>query len=104
MKYLPWYGHSHYFITHLTELLKWYGNKNAFLPYIFKPHKLLYVSLTIQFDNKHKKTFLKRSHCDTVSETDLYIGNIISVFGRDLKLIEYLTEATKVELMKKSER
>jgi hypothetical protein len=39
-----------------------------------------------------------------VSETDLYIGNKITVFGRELKLIEYLDNVTKNELMKKSER
>ena len=35
---------------------------------------------------------------------DLYIGNTITVFGRDLKLIEYMNDITKNELMKKSER
>ena len=39
-----------------------------------------------------------------MTETDLYIGNKVSVFGRELKLIEYLDNVTKNELMKKSER
>ena len=47
---------------------------------------------------------MKRSLCDTVSETDLYIGNTVTIFGRDLKLIEYLSDATKLQLTKQSER
>lgn len=39
-----------------------------------------------------------------MAEIDLYIGNKISVFGRELKLIEYLDNTTKTELAKKSER
>jgi hypothetical protein len=39
-----------------------------------------------------------------VAEIDLYIGNKITVFGRELKLIEYLDNTTKTELAKKSER
>lgn len=35
---------------------------------------------------------------------DLYIGNKVSVFGRELKLIEYLDDVTQNELAKKSER
>jgi len=56
------------------------------------------------YDVKQKRTFLKRSLCPTVSETDLYIGNIISVFGRDLKLVEYLNQNTLSALQMKTER
>jgi len=56
------------------------------------------------YDVKQKKTFLKRSYCQTVSESDLFIGNTISVFGRDLKIKEYLNEATIATLQMKTER
>jgi len=56
------------------------------------------------YDVKQKRTFLKRSLCPTVSETDLFIGNTISVFGRDLKLIEYLNQKTLSALQTKTER
>jgi len=56
------------------------------------------------YDVKQKRTFLKRSLCPTVSETDLFLGNTISVFGRDLKLVEYLNQKTISALEMKTER
>jgi nucleoside-diphosphate kinase len=53
---------------------------------------------------KQKRTFLKRSFCDSITESDLYIGNTINVFGRELKLIDYLSDATRNVLSKKTER
>ena len=53
---------------------------------------------------KQKRTFLKRSYCDSLTESDLYIGNVVNVFGRELKLIDYLSEATRNVLLKKTER
>jgi len=58
----------------------------------------------LQYDTSQKRTFLKRSICNTISESDLYIGNIVTVFGRKLKLIEYLNEVTSNSLQKKAER
>ena len=88
----------HCFTSLLTELSKWYvwlgENKTVIIVFL----------VSFQFDSKQKRTFLKRSFCDTDSEMDLYIGNTITVFGRDLKLIEYMNDITKNELMKKSER
>jgi hypothetical protein len=46
---------------------------------------------------------MKSSFFETVAEIDLYISNKITVFGRELKVMEYLDYTTKTELAKKSE-
>ena len=64
----------------------------------------IFMFLYFQYDMKQKRTFLKRSYCDSLTESDLYIGNVVNVFGRELKLIDYLSEATRNVLLKKTER
>ncbi|XP_046458567.1 nucleoside diphosphate kinase 7-like isoform X1 [Daphnia pulex] len=86
-----------------TISVEWYDDISS----LVRPFVLFYYpsDRTVEmYDSKQKKTFLKRSFCETVAEIDLYIGNKISVFGRELKLIEYLDNTTKTELAKKSER
>lgn len=83
--------------------VEWYDEISS----LVRPFILFYYpsDRTVEmYDSKQKKTFLKRSFCETVSEIDLYIGNKVSVFGRELKLIEYLDEVTRNELTRKSER
>jgi nucleoside-diphosphate kinase len=38
---------------------------------------------------KQKKIFLKRMNCPGVSTEELFIGSVITVYSRQLKLVEY---------------
>jgi nucleoside-diphosphate kinase len=41
------------------------------------------------YDLKLKKVFLKRMACPGVSVDELFIGSVVTVYSRQLKLVEY---------------
>jgi len=43
----------------------------------------------VQYDIKNRRMFIKRMACPGVTERELYIGSIINVYSRQLKLIEF---------------
>lgn len=38
------------------------------------------------YDIKNKRIFLRRTKCDTISESKLYLGSVVTVFSRQLKV------------------
>jgi len=46
------------------------------------------------YDLNNKKMFLRKTVCDSIQQNDLYIGNIITVFSRSLKITGFADEAT----------
>lgn len=46
------------------------------------------------YDPKNKRLFLKRYRVDNVHFCDLYVGNTINVFSRQLKIVDYGDEHT----------
>jgi nucleoside-diphosphate kinase len=44
---------------------------------------------------KNKRKFLKRSPCPTIMLKDLYIGSIVNVNARQLKIVDYGDTATR---------
>ncbi|KAF4673169.1 hypothetical protein FOL47_010877 [Perkinsus chesapeaki] len=54
------------------------------------------------YDIKNRRPFLKRCEYPGVAAKDLYIGSMITVFSRQLKIVEYADEFTrsKLETMK----
>ena len=58
----------------------------------------------LQYDIKQRKTFLRKTPCYEISENELFIGNSIKVFSRDLKILEYLDAHTMNALQRKAER
>lgn len=47
------------------------------------------------FDLKTKKMFLKKTITDQVVLTDLYMGSIITLLSRKLKIVEYADVFTR---------
>ena len=41
------------------------------------------------FDYKNKRMFLKRMACPEISPKDLFIGSTVTVFARQLKIVDY---------------
>lgn len=51
-----------------------------------------------QFDIKARKTFLRRTHCDGVNLKDLYIGAVVTIFSRAMKITDVADAATKEKI------
>lgn len=62
-------------ISHRTRPWKWY-------------HSTSFI-YALQYDLKNKKVFLKRMACPGVTLDQLFLGSVIVVFARQLKLVEY---------------
>lgn len=60
--------------------------------------------LTLQFDVKARRTFLKRSFCETLTLDQLYPGNSVLVYGRQLHLRDYADQFTRKALEHQLER
>lgn len=48
-----------------------------------------------QFDHKTKKTFLRRTKIEGISEKDFYIGAKLNIFGRQIDLLEFGDSITR---------
>ena len=44
---------------------------------------------------KNRRTFLKRSESKTVGQRDLYIGSVVTVLARQLKITDYADVSTR---------
>ena len=56
------------------------------------------------YDIKNRRMFLKRCKYEDLQADQLYIGSTITVYGRQLKLVEYGDEFTRNSLESNSER
>jgi nucleoside-diphosphate kinase len=50
------------------------------------------------YDTKSKRPFLKRSEYAEISIANMYIGSTVTIFGRQLKIVEYADDYTKKAL------
>uniref|UniRef100_A0A1B6KTD4 DM10 domain-containing protein n=2 Tax=Graphocephala atropunctata TaxID=36148 RepID=A0A1B6KTD4_9HEMI len=50
------------------------------------------------FDIKNHKLFLKRTHCGGLSLKDIFVGNTIKIFSRQIKIVDYADGLTKKKL------
>lgn len=46
-------------------------------------------------DVKKNKIFLRRTHCDEILAKDLFIGNSVTLFSRNLKIVDYADTRTR---------
>lgn len=84
-------------------LVEWFDNHAKMV----KQYTLYYyrVDDTIEmFDNKNKRTFLKRCSYPTVQLNHLFVGAQINVYARQLKILAYGDEWTKNNLSTKQAR
>lgn len=61
-------------------------------------------SSRLQFDIKNRRHFLKRVKYEGVTPQQLYVGSVIVVYTRQLRLIDYGDEFTRKTLEARSER
>ncbi|XP_024869151.1 nucleoside diphosphate kinase 7-like [Temnothorax curvispinosus] len=50
------------------------------------------------FDLKTKKTFLRRTTCEGITAKDFYVGTVITIFSRCIKITGYADACTKTKL------
>lgn len=58
----------------------------------------------LQYDIKNRKTFLKRCRYDNITADMLYIGAVVTIYSRQLKLVDYADEFTRKCLSNRQER
>lgn len=51
---------------------------------------------------KNHKVFLKKIHYPDIVVKDLYIGNVLSCYGRQLKIVDFGDEFTRKNLLGES--
>ncbi|XP_024943941.1 nucleoside diphosphate kinase 7 isoform X2 [Cephus cinctus] len=56
------------------------------------------------FDVKTKKTFLRRSKCEGLEAKDLYIGGVVKIFSRCMKITDFGDSATRSKLASTMQR
>lgn len=56
------------------------------------------------YDVKQRRIFLKRIHIPGVGVRDLYVGNVINIYSRNIKLVSYGDEFTRERLQCHGER
>jgi nucleoside-diphosphate kinase len=47
------------------------------------------------YDLKNKRSFLKRCECPALNVKDLYLGAVVTVYARQLKIIDYADVFTR---------
>lgn len=52
----------------------------------------------LQFDLKTRKTFLRRTKCDGIKAKDFYVGAVITIYSRNIKIIDFADKSTKTKL------
>ena len=59
---------------------------------------------SLQFDVKNQRTFLRKTKYEDLRPEDLFVGNRVNVFSRQLNLIGYGDQFTANRLGSKKER
>ncbi|KAM4629653.1 nucleoside diphosphate kinase homolog 7 [Polymixia lowei] len=84
-------------------LAEWYDPSAGLL----RRYQLLYYpkdGSVEMFDVKNQRIFLRRTRYDDLHQEDLFVGNRVNVFSRQLSLIEYGDQYTANKLGSKKER
>jgi len=83
-------------------LVEWYDPTAS----LIRQYQLIYYASdgTLEmYDMKSRRTFLKRCDYPSVSISQLFVGSIITVYSRQLKVVEYADAFTKREFEKTSQ-
>jgi len=87
----------------LSFIVDWFDHAAG----LCRKYQLLYYPKDSQiemFDIKNRRTFLKKCEYPSVGLKDLYIGATISIYSRQLKVVEYGDEYTTNKLSPKQEK
>lgn len=58
----------------------------------------------MQFDHRTKKTFLKRTKVQGLSEQSFYVGAKLNIFGRQIEILDYADTPTRNKLANTREK
>lgn len=58
----------------------------------------------MQYDIKNRKTFLKRCRYEQITADMLYVGAVVTVYSRQLRVVDYADEFTRKCLSNRQER
>ncbi|XP_034660673.1 nucleoside diphosphate kinase 7 [Drosophila subobscura] len=87
----------------LAFVAEWYQAEAAiirtFLVTYFVADKAVEV-----FDQRSKKTFLRRTKIPELTQRDFFVGSKINVFGRQFDIVDYADESTRSNLAKYRKR
>ncbi|XP_076164625.1 nucleoside diphosphate kinase homolog 7 [Ptiloglossa arizonensis] len=56
------------------------------------------------FDLKVRKTFLRRTKCEGIRAKDFYVGAIVTIFSRNIKILDYADCTTRTKLQTKMQK
>ncbi|TMW48745.1 hypothetical protein DOY81_006170, partial [Sarcophaga bullata] len=91
------------YISHLCFIAEWYQEEAS----IIRTYMICYYihdnAIEI-YDQKTKKTFLRRIKMPELSEKDFFVGSKINIFGRQFDIVDYGDEMTKNILAKYRKR
>ncbi|KZC05140.1 PREDICTED: nucleoside diphosphate kinase 7 [Dufourea novaeangliae] len=74
---------------------------------ILKKFYLYYYSYdnTVElFDIKARKTFLRRTKCEGIQAEDFYVGAVVTIFSRNIKITDYADCTTRTKLQTKMQK
>ncbi len=55
-------------------------------------------------DIKNRRSFLKRVRYDDIRLDQLFVGNTVTIFSRQLRILEFADDSTRSQLAPKQER
>ncbi|XP_051153432.1 nucleoside diphosphate kinase 7 isoform X2 [Leptopilina boulardi] len=56
------------------------------------------------YDLKTRKTFLRKTKCEGVDESNFYVGAVVTIFARSMKLISFADFSTKTRVLHKIQK
>lgn len=87
----------------LSFTVEWYDQHAA----LIRKYQLIYHSIDKtceMIDLKTNRLFLKRSRCPNIEVSDLFIGSVLTILGRQLTIAEFGDEFTRSKLKSKMEK
>lgn len=84
-------------------VVEWFDSAAALvrsyqLTYFLKDKSIEMVRLSpMQFDLKNKRIFLKRCEYPQLQLKDIFVGAVLSIYSRQLKVIDFADEFTKTK-------
>ncbi|XP_035707296.1 nucleoside diphosphate kinase 7-like [Folsomia candida] len=87
----------------LMFIVEWYENQAD----LVKKYLLIYYGIDGSCEVKdviNNQRFLRRLKLETVTLSQLYLGNVINIYGRQMTLVEYSDSCTRQFLEPRSER
>ena len=88
-----------------TFIVEWFDSsasiiKQFYFTYFLPAQQIEMVeNVFMQYDIKNHKIFLKKIQYPQIKLDDLYIGNVVTCYNRQLKIVAFGDEFTKKELI-----